>query len=98
MSTTLWIIFAGALATYFTRIGGHVILSRFDKIHPRVDAGLRAVPAAVLTAIVAPYAAFFGLAETLTLMAVAALALFVPALPLFFIGWCLILAARYLLG
>ncbi len=27
MSTTFWIIIAGAVATYFTRIGGHLILS-----------------------------------------------------------------------
>lgn len=98
MSTIIWIIFAGAFATYLTRIGGHVVLSRFDKIHPRVDAGLRAVPAAVLTAIVAPYAAFFGLAETLTLVVVAVLALFLPALPVFALGWACILGLRYFIG
>ena len=30
MSTTLWIIFAGAVLTYLTRVGGHLVLSRFD--------------------------------------------------------------------
>ncbi|TIV07085.1 MAG: AzlD family protein, partial [Mesorhizobium sp.] len=29
MSTTLWIIIAGAIATYLTRIGGHLVISRF---------------------------------------------------------------------
>ncbi|TGR73365.1 AzlD family protein, partial [Mesorhizobium sp. M1C.F.Ca.ET.189.01.1.1] len=54
MSTTFWIIVAGAIATYLTRIGGHLVISRFDHIHPRVEAGLNAVPAAVLTTLVAP--------------------------------------------
>ncbi|WP_319410352.1 AzlD family protein [uncultured Cohaesibacter sp.] len=54
MSVTLWIIIGGALVTYLTRIGGHLILTRFDRIHPRVQAGLDAVPAAVLTTLVAP--------------------------------------------
>ncbi|MEP6565869.1 MAG: AzlD domain-containing protein, partial [Mesorhizobium sp.] len=63
MSTTLWIIIAGALATYLTRIGGHLIISRFDTVHPRVEAGLNAVPAAVLTTLVAPAALGAGPAE-----------------------------------
>ena len=50
MSTTLWIIVAGAVLTYLTRIGGHLVLSRFNRVHPRVEAGLEAVPAAVLMA------------------------------------------------
>ena len=56
MSTTVWIILAGALMTYLTRVGGHLVLSRFDRVHPRVEAGLNAVPAAVLTTLVAPAA------------------------------------------
>jgi len=44
MSSTFWIIIAGAIATYLTRIGGHLVISRFDNIHPRVEAGLNAVP------------------------------------------------------
>ena len=54
MSTNLWIILAGAVLTYLTRIGGHLVLSRFERVHPRVEAGLNAVPAAVLTTLVAP--------------------------------------------
>lgn len=53
-STTLWIIIAGAIVTYFTRIGGLLLLARFNRIHPRIEAGLDAVPAAVLTTLVAP--------------------------------------------
>jgi len=38
------------------RVGGHIILSRFGRLHPRVEAGLEAVPAAVIAALVAPIA------------------------------------------
>lgn len=58
--TTLGIIAAGALVTYFTRIGGHLLMSRFHRIHPRIEAGLDAVPAAVLTTLVAPAVANGG--------------------------------------
>ena len=49
--------------TYLTRIGGHLVLSRFEHIHPRVEAGLNAVPAAVLTTLVAPEAMHGGPVE-----------------------------------
>lgn len=55
-STTLWVILIGAALTYLTRIGGHLVLSRFERVHPRVEAGLNAVPAAVLTTLFAPAA------------------------------------------
>ncbi|MBO6538523.1 MAG: AzlD domain-containing protein [Rhizobiaceae bacterium] len=68
MSTTVWIILAGALVTYLTRIGGDLVLSRFERIHPRVEAALNAVPAAVLTTLVAPVATTGGIAETAALL------------------------------
>ncbi|MCB1464121.1 MAG: AzlD domain-containing protein [Nitratireductor sp.] len=71
--TTLLVILGAALATFATRAGGHLVLSRFRSIHPRVEAGLNAVPAAVLTTIVAP-AAFNGGVAELGALAVAALA------------------------
>lgn len=46
MSATFWIILAGAAVTYLTRIGGHLALSRFTHVHPRVEAALDAAPAA----------------------------------------------------
>lgn len=63
MSETHWIILGGAILTYLTRAGGHLVLSRFDRLHPRVAAALDAVPAAVLTTLVAPAAASAGPAE-----------------------------------
>ncbi len=73
MSETLWIILAGAVMTYMTRIGGHLVLSRFERIHPRLEAGLAAVPAAVLTTIVAP-AAYHGGPAEIAALAVSAMA------------------------
>ncbi len=72
MSTTVLVILAGAVLTYLTRVGGDLVLSRFDKIHPRVEAGLNAVPAAVLTTLVAPAVMTGGPVE-LTALAVAGL-------------------------
>jgi uncharacterized membrane protein len=98
ISTTVWIILAGAAATYLTRIGGHCVISRFDRLHPRVEAALDAVPAAVLTTIVAPAATAGGPPE-LTALAVAALVgLRFSMLPMFLAGAATLLAARALAG
>lgn len=75
MSTTFWIIVAGAVLTYLTRIGGYLVLSRFERLHPRVEAGLNAVPVAVLTALVAPAAMEGGPAEWLAMAAATVIAL-----------------------
>ncbi len=58
------LIFALATVTYATRIGGDLVLSRFKRINPRVEAALDAVPIAVITAIVVPTALATGPAET----------------------------------
>ena len=97
LSTTIWIILAGALVTYLTRIGGHLVLSRFKRIPPRLEAALNAVPAAVLTAIVAPYAVFFGVAEAITIVAAALLAFRLPSMAVLAIGWALVFGLRQVL-
>ena len=48
------LILALGVATYGTRIAGHLVLSRFERLNPRVEAALDAVPIAVITALVAP--------------------------------------------
>lgn len=98
MSTTLWIIFWGAVATYLTRIGGHLALSRFERIHPRVEAGLNAVPAAVLTTLVAPAAVSAGPAELLALAVAALVSLRAGLLAIFLIGAVVLIAARQFIG
>lgn len=62
-----WIIVAGAAATYATRFGGYLVVSRFENIPPRINAALDAVPAAVLTTLVVPALVSLGWAEAITL-------------------------------
>lgn len=63
MSEMIWLILTLAALTYATRFGGHVILSRFKRINPRLEVALDAVPAAVITALVVPAAFMTGLPE-----------------------------------
>ena len=88
------LIVALGLATFATRIGGHLILSRFERINPRVEAALDAVPAAVLTAIVAPAAFAAGSAEAIASIATVAAALRFSILPTLAIGVALVVALR----
>ena len=98
MSTTVWIILAGAVATYLTRVGGHLVISRFDHIHPRVEAGLNAVPAAVLTTLVAPAALGAGPAEWAALVVAAAVSLRGGLMAMFLAGAAVLILARQFVG
>ena len=98
MSSNLWIILFAGLATYATRIGGHLILSQFRTIHPRVQAGLEAVPAAVLTTLVAPAALNGGTAEWAALLAAAIVGLRTSMFVSFMAGACVLIAMRQLVG
>ncbi len=98
MSETFWIILAGAAMTYLARAGGHVVLSRFDHIHPRVEAGLNAVPAAVLTTLVAPALFNGGPAEIGAMLVAGIVALRFSLMPMFVAGAVVLVALRYLLG
>ena len=75
MHNTIALIFACAAATYLTRIGGHLILSKFGSTHHRVEAALGAVPTAVLTALVAPSLLTNGPAEAIAIMVAGIVAL-----------------------
>lgn len=48
------LILIGGLMTYGARAGGYIFLSRFKTVPRRVEVGLDAVPAAVMTALAAP--------------------------------------------
>ena len=98
MSTTVWIILAGAVVTYLTRIGGHLVLSRFERIHPRVEAGLDAVPAAVLTTLVAPSVLSAGPAELIALAVAGLVALRGGMMAMFLSGAAVLIVLRYLIG
>ena len=94
MSTTVWIIIAGAVMTYLTRVGGHLVLSRFEHIHPRVEAGLNAVPAAVLTTLVAPEAMQGGPVELTALAVAGVVALRGGLLAMFLTGAVVLIVLR----
>ncbi len=98
MSQTAWIILFGAIGTYMTRIGGHVVLSRFKSIHPRVQAGLDAVPAAVLTTLVAPAVFESGPLEWLTIAVAGLIGWFTGITPMFLAGAVMIIALRAVFG
>ena len=98
MTVNLWIILGGALLTYATRVGGHVVLSRFKTIHPRVQAGLDAVPAAVLTTLLAPAAFGGGLPDLAALLGAGLVALRGGMISLFLAGAVVLIAMRQLVG
>lgn len=95
MSDFFWIIVAGAVVTYLTRIGGYLILSRFERIHYRVEAGLNAVPAAVLTTLVAPPAFDHGWKELAALIVCIVMSLRVNLLKSFICGAVVLIALRH---
>lgn len=98
MSDIYLAILGGAFLTYLTRIGGYLVLSRFKRINPRVEAALNAVPAAVLTTLVAPAAFTQGWPEFITLIVAGVAALRLPTLATFALGWATIVVLRYLHG
>lgn len=94
MSGNVWIIIGAAIVTYLTRAGGFWVLSRFERIHPRVEAGLNAVPPAVLTTLVAPQIAQGGIAELCAFAAAGALGLRFGMTGGFLAGWAVVIALR----
>ena len=98
MSTSLWIIISGAILTYLTRVGGHLVLSRFERTHARVEAGLNAVPAAVLTTLVAPEAVQGGWIEWTALVVVGVVAIRVGMLSMFVAGTATLIVLRHFFG
>lgn len=98
MTDTLWIILAGAFVTYLTRIGGHIALSRLDRVPPRLEAALDAVPAAVLTTLVAPALLSAGPVEFAAIIVAALVSLRAGMMTMFFAGAAVLVAGRWLVG
>ena len=94
MSENIYIILAAAIVTFLTRAGGFWILSQFERIHPRVEAGLNAVPAAVLTTLVAPQIAQGGIAELSAFAMAGLVGLRFGMISGFLAGWATIIALR----
>jgi uncharacterized membrane protein len=91
----LTLILLGGIVTYLTRIGGYVLMTRFKSIPPRLEAGLNAVPVAVLTTLVAP--AFFEGGWEVKLGMVVALIICMkkPGMIMLITGWGLVVGLRY---
>jgi uncharacterized membrane protein len=94
-STALLIILGLGIATYGTRIAGHLVLSRFERLNPRVEAALDAVPAAVISALVAPAVLATGWAETIAAAVTVLVALRLPLIPTLAIGAVIVSLLRF---
>ncbi len=97
-ATMVLIIIAAAIATYLTRIGGYLIVSRFERLPPRVDAALNAVPAAVLTTLVAPVALTAGPAEFVAIVIAGLVAMRYPLVVMVLAGWVSVVVLRSMLS
>jgi uncharacterized membrane protein len=94
----LFAILAAAVATFLTRIGGYVMITRMKTVPPRMEQALNAVPAAVLTTLVAP--AFFngGWDVKIAMLVALLVGLRYPGLLLLGAGWAAAMICRHLLG
>lgn len=95
-ASALLVIFLAAVVTYATRIGGWLVLSRFGRLHPRVEAALEAVPAAVMTTLVAPPALTNGPAEFAAILATIAASYRLNVIGAIGVGMAVLVAARAL--
>ncbi len=92
------LIAAAAVVTFLTRIGGYILIVKMTRIPPRVEAALNAVPAAVLTTLVAP-AFFVGGWDTKVAMVAALLVgLRYPSTYMLIAGWIVVMAWRHSIG
>jgi uncharacterized membrane protein len=92
------LIAAAAIATFLTRIGGYILVKRLKTMPPRLEAALNAVPAAVLTTLVAP-AFFAGEIDVKAAMAASLLiGLRFSAIPMLIGGWAVVMLMRHVMG
>jgi uncharacterized membrane protein len=98
MHDPIVLILACAAITYATRIGGHVLLSRFKSVNYRFEAALHAVPIAVLTALIAPALLTNGPAEALAIITAAGVAMRAPLIVSVASGMAVLIALRHLLA
>jgi len=93
----VWVvILLTGIVTYITRSAGHVVLARFKNLHPRVEAGLEAVPGAVLVTIVLPPALTNGPLELIAMLAALAASLRLSPIGVLAIGMAIIIFGRVL--
>ena len=91
----IYVILAAALATFFTRIGGYVMITRLKRIPPRMEVALSAVPAAVLSTLVAPAFLSGGWDGALAMLVALVVGLRFSSLWMLFAGWLVVMAVRH---
>jgi uncharacterized membrane protein len=90
----VWIIMFAAVATFVTRIGGYLLITGLKTIPPRLEAALNAVPAAVLSTLVAPSFITGGLDVKLALVAAFIAGFRFKSLPIMALGWIIVMVLR----
>lgn len=93
----LYLIVAAAVATYVTRFGGYVLITQLKNIPPRVEFALNAVPAAVLTTLVAPAFVYGGMDVAAAMLVAFVVGLRFSTLRMLFVGWIAVMAIRHLI-
>ena len=93
----IYVILAAAAATFLTRIGGYVMIMRMKQIPPRMEAALNAVPAAVLSTLVAPAFVYGGLDVAASMVVALVVGLRYSSLWMLFAGWLAVMAIRHFL-
>jgi len=92
------VIAAAAVVTYGTRIGGYVLITRMKRIPPRMEAALNAVPAAVLTTLVAPTFFAGGWDTRLALIAALFVGLRTSHTWMLLAAWIVVMVWRHTIG
>jgi uncharacterized membrane protein len=93
----IYVIIAAALATFATRVGGYVLITQLKHIPPRLEAALNAVPAAVLTTLVAPAFVYGGFDVAVSMLVAFAVGLRFSTIRMLIAGWVVVMAIRHLL-
>jgi uncharacterized membrane protein len=93
----LYLIVAAAVATYVTRFGGYVLITQLKYIPPRIESALNAVPAAVLTTLVAPAFVYGGIDVAAAMLVAFVIGLRFSTLRMLLVGWIAVMAIRHLI-
>jgi uncharacterized membrane protein len=92
----VYLIIAAAVATFATRVGGYVLITQLKHIPPRLEAALNAVPAAVLTTLVAPAFVYGGFDVAASMLVAFAIGLRFSTLRMLLVGWVVVMVIRHL--
>jgi uncharacterized membrane protein len=89
------IIILTGIVTYITRSAGYVVLSRFESLHPRVEAALEAVPGAVLITLIMPPILNNGPLEALAMLAALIASFRMSPMAVLAVGLSIVIIGRY---